>query len=212
MAGGRSINTVRGYLAALKSFSRYLAQDRIVLDKDQRPLYLLVDVKVPPLPRSRPETYKDDGLERILSAIDRHHRYGARNLGVIRLMLDGGLRLKEACRVHIDDIDWDTGRIRVRWQIAKRRKDREVWVGRRTLLELRRYLEDFRPPAATIDELFVDQDGGPLSTNAIQCVLNRLKRRLGLRKLSAHQFRRTWATNYRKHGVGDLYDLQLEGG
>ena len=51
-----------------------------------------------------------------------------------------------------------------------------------------------------------------MTPNAVQCVLRRLKRKLGLKQLSAHQFRRTWATNYRKHGVGDLFDLQQEGG
>ena len=85
-------------------------------------------------------------------------------------------------------------------------------VGRRTLLELRRYLEDFRPADAVTDNFFVDQDGGPLTTHAVQCVLSRLKRKLKLKRLSAHQFRRTWATNFRRSGVGDLFDLQLEGG
>src|SRR5215217_6572485 len=44
---GSSVNTVRGYLATLKSFSRYLAEERIVLDRSQQPLTLLADVKVP---------------------------------------------------------------------------------------------------------------------------------------------------------------------
>ena len=47
------------------------------------------------------------------------------------------------------------------------------------------------------------QEGDPLTTNAVQC---------GLKRLSAHQFRRTWATNFRRTGVGDLFDLQQEGG
>ena len=36
--------------------------------------------------------------------------------------------------------------------------------------------------------------------------------KLKLKRLSAHQFRRTWAMNFRRSGVGDLFDLQLEGG
>lgn len=209
---GRSINTVRGYLATLKSFSRYLAEERIVLDKDQQPLNLLAEVKVPKLPRTKPQVYKDDELDKILAGIDRHHIYGARTSALIRLLLYGGLRLKEACELRIEDVDWDTGRIHIRWESAKRRKERETYVGRRTLLEMRRYVEDYRLRDTAIDELFVDQDGGPLTPNAVQCLLGRLKKKLGLKKLSAHQFRRTWATNYRKMGVGDLYDLQLEGG
>jgi integrase len=173
---------------------------------------LLIDVKVPSLPRSRPQTYKDDELERILAGIDRHHKHRALNLALVRLLLDGGLRLKEACELQPEDIDWESGRIHVRWQVTRRNKERHTMVGCRTLLELRRYLEDFRPRDAVTDNLFVDQDGGPLTRHAVQCVLSRLKRKLGLKKLSAHHFRRTWATNFRRAGVGDLFDLQLEGG
>lgn len=209
---GCSVNTVRGYLATLKSFSRYLAEERIVLGKGEQPLNLLADVKVPKLPRSRPQVYSDAEIEKVLDGINRDRQYGARNLALIHLMLDGGLRLNEACSVLTDDINFETGRILVRWQIAKRKKERETWVGKKTLSDLYRYLIEFRPDDARIPELFVDQDGGPLTPHAIQCYLGRLRRKLGLKHLSAHQFRRTWATNYRKHGVGDLFDLQVEGG
>lgn len=211
-AKGRSVNTVRGYLATLKSLSRFLADEGYVRETNGRSLDLLVDVKVPKLPRTRPQVYKDGEIEEILSGIDRFHLYGARNSALVRLMLDGGLRLNEACQLRPEDIDWSTGRIHIRWQSAKRRKERDTYVGRRTLVELRRYLEEYRPKAADVEQLFVDQDGGPLTTHAVQCVLSRLRKKLGMTRLSAHQFRRTWATNYRKMGVGDLYDLQQEGG
>jgi integrase/recombinase XerD len=211
-SAGRSTNTIRGYLATLKSFSRYLAEERIALGPDQRPLDLLKEVKVPKLPRTRPQVYRDDELDRILSGINRHHMYGARNSALILVMLDGGLRLNEVCQLRIDDVDWATGRILVRWESAKRRKERVTHVGRKTLLELRRYLEEYRPPDVLRDELFVDEDGGQLTPNAVQCVLARLRKKLGLKRLTAHQFRRTSATNFRRMGVGDLYDLQREGG
>jgi integrase len=77
---------------------------------------------------------------------------------------------------------------------------------------MRRYIEDFRPRDAVTDNLFVDQDGGPLTPNAVHCVLRRLKKKWGLKKLTAHQFRRTWATNFRRTGTGDLFELQQLGG
>src|SRR5688572_4744019 len=33
--------------------------------------------------------------------------------------------------------------------------------------------DGFRPHDSVLDERFVDQDGGPLTTNAVQCVLRR---------------------------------------
>jgi site-specific recombinase XerC len=52
---------------------------------------VLADVKAPKLPKSRPQVYKDDELDRILAGINRRQQSGARNIAVIRLMLDGGL-------------------------------------------------------------------------------------------------------------------------
>ncbi len=89
---------------------------------------------------------------------------------------------------------------------------RDTYMGKHTLMELRRYLEEYRPKAASIEQLIIDQDGGPLTPHAIQWVLGRLKKKLGLKHLGAHQFPRTWATNFRKKGVSDLFDLQQEGG
>jgi integrase len=40
--------------------------------------------------------------------------------------------------------------------------------------------------------------------NTVRCVLKRLKEKLGLKKLTAHQFRRTWATHYGRMGAGPL--------
>jgi integrase len=45
----------------------------------------------------------DDEIETILSGIDRFHLYGDRNAALVRLMLDGGLRLNEACELRIEE-------------------------------------------------------------------------------------------------------------
>ncbi len=210
-SNGRSINTIRGYLATMKSFGKYLAEDRIILDRRGQPVDLFATIKVPPLPRARPQVYQDQELEDVLGAISANHQYGARNIALVRLLLDGGLRLREACQLRVQDIDWASGRIHIRWESAKRRKERVTHVGNGTLSALKRYIERYRPHT-TMEEVFIDQDGGPLTTNAVQCVLRRLRLKHGFAHLSAHQFRRTWATNFRRMGIGDLYDLQREGG
>jgi integrase/recombinase XerD len=211
-ADNRSPNTLRAYLSALKSFSRYLAEDGITRDKKGQPLDLLATVKIPKAPSKRPEVYPDEDLERVLDAINRNHVQGARNAAFVRLLLDSGLRLNEACQLQVADVDWETGRIHVRSETAKRKKERFTWVGRKTLAELKRYRQHFRPGDTPLPNLFIDQDGGPLTTNAVQCMLARLRKKLGLPRLTAHGFRRSWATAFRRLGVGDLYDLQRMGG
>lgn len=209
---GRSPNTLRAYLSALKSFSRYLAEDGLTRDKTGQALDLLATVKIPKAPSKRPEVYADDDLERVMGAINRQHVQGARNAAFIRLLLDSGLRLNEACQLQVADVDWESGRIHVRSETAKRKKERFTWVGQKTLAELKRYRQHFRPTDTALPNLFIDQDGGPLTTNAVQCMLARLRKKLGITRLTAHGFRRSWATAFRRLGVGDLYDLQRMGG
>jgi len=43
-------------------------------------------------------------------------------------------------------------------------------------------------------------------------IFRRLKARTGIKDLCAHMCRHTWATNYRRAGSGDVFDLQAEGG
>ncbi len=219
---GRSVSTVRGYLAAAKSFSRYLCDERFTLDRTGQPINLLSTVKVPKLPKSTPEAYKDEELERIIAGINPHTLFGARNIAMVRLMLDGGLRLNEVVELQEERIDWQSGVVHVVWASAKRRKERYTWVGRKTLQALKRYRDHYRPQDATTDTFFVDEDGEAVTTHAVQCVMSRLKAKLNreakltggkpIKRLHSHKFRRTWATNYRRLGAGDLLDLQREGG
>jgi len=52
-------------------------------------------------------------------------------------------------------------------------------------MELMRYRDDFRPPDCVVGELFVDQDGDPLTTNVVQCGLRRLRAKLAETTLGA---------------------------
>jgi hypothetical protein len=73
---------------------------------------------------------------------------------------------------------------------------------------MRRYLDDFRPRDAVTDNLFCRPRRWTAHPDAVHCVLPRLKKKCGLKKLTAHQCRGIWATNFRRTGTGDLFELQ----
>lgn len=124
-----------------------------------------------------------------------------RNLAIILLMLDAGLRLGEVVQLHIADLDLEGARAKV-W--GKGSKEREVPLGHRTVQAIEDYLDTRRE--SDHPHLFLDRWGKPISGSAIQNVFKRLKEKLGWEKLHPHLLRHSFARFYLEEG--NLRDLQ----
>ncbi len=127
---------------------------------------------------------------------------GLRDRAMILVMLDCGLRASELCRLEVQDVELDTGRVHVR--LGKGGKGRLVWLGKHTRRALWRYmiLRD-----AKSGPLFVTQTDKPLDRNMLRQVLVRIGVRAGVNGLHPHQLRHTFATEFLKNG-GNLLALQ----
>ncbi len=86
-----------------------------------------------------PEVLSKEEQDRLLSVPNPRYFSGERNRLLIRLMLDLGLRLAEACAVQWKDIDLNSGKLHVRE--GKGRKDRILWAGESTFEALRHWRE-----------------------------------------------------------------------
>jgi site-specific recombinase XerD len=129
---------------------------------------------------------------------------GARNLAMVTLLLDGGLRAGELIVLKLKDCHLQVGFVKVK---GKGRKERVVGISEQTILLIEKYLE-FRPET-DCPNLLVTYEGAELTYNAIQNFFSRLKKRLGLEKLHAHLLRHTSATLHLQNGE-DLVALQRQ--
>jgi site-specific recombinase XerD len=120
------------------------------------------------------------------------------------LMYACGLRVSEATRLRIDDID---GKRMVVWvRQGKGNKDRQVPLPRRTLQSMRQYWRDCSPPQPW---LFPDAAAkGPLSRNTLDRAIRAARQQSGIRKrVSCHTLRHSYATHLLERGV-DLRSIQ----
>jgi site-specific recombinase XerD len=116
-----------------------------------------------------------------------------------------GLRISEACKLSVEDIDSQRMVIRVRH--GKGDRDRHTMLPKRVLALLRTYWKQTRPPGP---ELFPGRKPGTvLSRNAVNKALKKATLRAGIKKrVTPHALRHAFATHLLEAGT-DLRTLQV---
>lgn len=86
-----------------------------------------------------PETLNDGEMQTLLSQPNKRARTGLRDLAMIRLMLDAGLRASEVLSITVRNIDLTSGKLTVKH--GKGDRDRIVWLNEDDLDILRAWRE-----------------------------------------------------------------------
>jgi site-specific recombinase XerD len=116
---------------------------------------------------------------------------------ILMTLYAGGLRVGEALRLRARDID--SGRMMIRIDQGKGRKDRYVMLSAKLLETLRRYWWEYRPDLW----LFPGQDPShPLRRSSVRGIFWRTRKRVGIQKeVSPHTLRHSFATHLLERGV-----------
>jgi len=119
------------------------------------------------------------------------------------LMYCCGLRISEALRLQVTDIDSQRMVVIVRG--GKGNKDRHIPLPRRTLELLRAYWREYQPKTW----LFTTPDGRPLADHSVRYFLKKACKDCGISKrVSCHTLRHSYATNLMAQGV-DVRVIQV---
>lgn len=121
---------------------------------------------------------------------------------LFRTMFASGLRIQEACRLRVEDLDGDRGVIRV---MGKGGRERQAALPPLLLESLRNYWRDVRPLPPW---LFTGRFGNPLDPDQARKVFKAAVRTTGLtRRATPHSLRHTYATLQMEQGT-DLRVIQ----
>jgi len=154
------------------------------------------------------EPYSDDEVRALLSLCEDEARFryrylGVRNRAIISLFVATGLRLEELAGIRLTSLDSRLQEVRV---MGKGAKVRVVPISREARKVLKQYLT-LRTPGG--DDLWLTDDGQPMSAYAVKIMIQRLKKRAGVNSGGgAHRFRHYFATRYLEAG-GDINSLRL---
>ncbi len=158
-------------------------------------------VKMPKLDKKIPPAFSIDEVRKIVLACRTE-----RDQAIVLLLLDTGLRASELVALDVGDVDLQDGVIHVR--AGKGSKGRRVPIGAKARKQLQRYFILERGNVRPEEPLILSYNGGGRFTyNGVASLFKRLKSKTGIKHLSAHTFRRTFAVTCLRNGM-NIYILQ----
>ncbi|MBM4434313.1 MAG: hypothetical protein FJ028_04250 [Chloroflexi bacterium] len=204
-----SEHVARAAWVSLRALATFMAEQGIHHENGESALR---KVRQPRCKEDGRRALNDSEMWKLIEAAGKTEN-GARDRAIVVTLLGAGLRVGELTGLRLKDLDFRERTISVRASTSKSRHTRTVTMVHEVAKELDRYLADYRKgPDDSDAPVFTNRDGRPMSRVSVGLVFRRLKLRTGIRDLCAHMCRHTWATNFRRAGSGDIFDLQVEGG
>ena len=194
-------------LDAVRQYSLYLLNDRKLSPESANTFVsaaqflFTVTLEMPWGKECFPRVRRPDKLPVVLSVeeVERFfEKVGTlKHRAVLMLCYGAGLRISEAVKIRIADIDSD--RMLIRVVEGKGRKDRYVAMPKRLLKVLRSYWRAERPK----DHLFPSwREGRPISTSSVALACRNAATRARIHKrVTAHTLRHSFATHLLEQGT-----------
>ncbi|MEO8475512.1 MAG: tyrosine recombinase, partial [Actinomycetota bacterium] len=182
--------SVARMLSSVRSFHRFLVRDGVT-SRDPASA-----VAQPKLPRQLPHPLSVEDTRRLLEAPDTTSTSGLRDAAILELLYGAGMRISELTALDIDDLDLDTGSVRV---MGKGGKEREVPLGSFARDAVEAYLTRGRPALASATSrgaLFLNTRGGRLTRQIGNRLVATHARAAGIEgRVTPHSLRHSFATH-----------------
>lgn len=191
-------------LSTVRRFFSFLVSRGVILHDPARGISL---PRTQRLPRG---ILTEAQARRLVAAPFPGSRIGKRDRAILELLYGTGIRLGEAARADVTDLDLRTRILLVR--SGKGKKDRVVPVPGRAATALGRYVGESRPELVKHGDpaLFVSRHGARLSLVGLRAIVKRHGRAIGV-ELSPHALRHTCATHLLRGGADIRHVQELLG-
>lgn len=181
-------STVQRYLVTLKAFWRWAIDEGLATDNPTSRIKL-----------GRPQQKVIRGLSPeqikvLVNSQDSRHLDCARNMAIVLVLLDCGLRVSEVANLKIEDVDLNRGILLI---IGKGSKQRLARMGLKTQKALWKYMM-LRDNSGLW--LWVNQRGDRLTPNGIQQMVRKIDKKLHI-PLHPHLLRHTFAISFLRNGA-----------
>lgn len=201
--------TIVNYITRARQFFGWLMTEGVVL---QDPARELTTRGIPTDAVGRLRIPTEQEVRQLLAEAPRESLIQIRDWVLVELLYSSGLRVGEARRLDVYDLDLDERTVRVRQ--GKGRKDRVVPVGRVACEALAFWLDVARPQLVrerAEPALFLTIGGGRMGAHTVYPRIRILRRQMGLQRLRAHDFRHASALHMLRHGADVRHIQELLG-
>ncbi len=192
-------------VSSLRAFYRYLVVEGII------GVSYFENAEPPKIEKSLPKFLYENEIELMFNSIDKSNSIGIRDYAMLELLYGSGLRVSELCTITNKNLDFANEMIKV---FGKGHKERYVPMNERTVAILKEYIYLARPELIrkvennAPDVLFVNHNGGALTTRGVRVILNKIiDHTADVGHVYPHMIRHTFATHL-LNGGADLRSVQ----
>lgn len=201
-AGYKARSSAR-FLSGARGFYQYLLDEGLIIENPT------LQVELPQIGRSLPDTLSEADVEALLAAPDVNETLGLRDRCMLEVLYACGLRVTELVSLTLDQLNTRQGIVRV---MGKGSKERLVPMGETALDWLVLYLKQGRGDllnGSVTDALFPSQRGQHMTRQTFWHRIKLHAQVAGINKpLSPHTLRHAFATHLLNHGA-DLRVVQM---
>ena len=201
-AGYKARSSAR-FLSGARGFYQYLLEEGLIIENPT------LQVELPQIGRSLPDTLSETDVEALLAAPDIEEVLGLRDRCMLEVLYACGLRVTELISLTLDQLNMRQGIVRV---MGKGSKERLVPLGETALDWLVLYIKEGRGEllnAAATDVLFPSQRGQQMTRQTFWHRIKIHAKAANITKpLSPHTLRHAFATHLLNHGA-DLRVVQM---
>lgn len=168
-------------------------------------------------PKELPRTIPKETVEVLLCNAyaqyrDSGSRWALRDILVLELLFDTGMRVSELCKLTPDTFQLETNALRLLIH-GKGRKERVLQIVTMEVISLvKAYMDEFGNEAALAGAILLNRCGQPLRTQGVRQIVLRHIRAAGIQgHITPHMFRHTFATALLDGGADIRYIQNLLG-
>ena len=201
---GNNAKTRARKVSALRSFYKYLTNKAGILKEDP-----LKDLEVPALKKTLPKYLTLEECQELLTHVQ--SKYPERDLCILILFLNCGMRLSELVGIDLSDISTTQDHGTTLRLTGKGNKERIVYLNQACIQAIEQYLPTRKtvPHGKDRDALFLSSRGTRITPRRVEQIVTQMLMLAGLdgKGYSVHKLRHTAATLMYQNGV-DIRILQ----
>lgn len=173
--------------------NRYRALNRYfnwLVDEEEIKISPMAKMKPPKIAEQPPEILSFEDIKAILKVCEGKDFFARRDMAIIRLLLDSGLRREELAGLKMEDVDLDAQTITV---LGKGSRVRIVPFGRKAARDIDRYIRvRALHPQVSEQRLWLGK-AGPMTGSGIYQIVKNRAAQAGIGEVYPHLFRHTLA-------------------
>ena len=198
---GKSSATITRRIATIKNFFLFLESENLKSD------LLNTEISLPNKEKKLPEVLSEEEVIELLKTPDKHTDLGKRDYALLEVLYSCGLRVSEAEKLQLNQINTQEKIIKV---VGKGKKERIIPIRDEALNAIKDYIYNVRSEKRIVDKnyVFLNRSGKKLTRQLIYSLVVKYAKYAGIEKrIHPHTLRHSFATHLLDNGA-DLRVVQ----